>query len=171
MLRLIGVVLCVLVLSGCSPDFDWRVASVGDGMMTGVLPSRPHTETRTIEFDGQSLDLSLTMAEANDVLFVLGHAVLPETLRGDRPAARVLANEVMISFYRNLQVPPPDPLPALGTRFIVNGPEQSGSVRIEALVGLSGASLVEAVVMGKQQAFERAPTQDFWSALKTGLLE
>lgn len=171
MLRLIGVVLCVLALSGCSPDFDWRVASVGDGMVTGVLPARPHTETRTIEFDGQSLDLTLMMAEANDVLFALGHAPLPEALRGDRQAARVLANEVVISFYRNLGVPLPDPLPALGTRFIVNSQAQNGSVRIEALVGLSGASLVEAVVMGKQQAFDRAPVQDFWSALKTGPLE
>lgn len=171
MLRLIGMMLCVLALAGCSPDFDWRVASAGDGVVTGVLPARPHTETRTIEFDGQSLDLSLTMAEANDVLFVLGHAVLPEALQGDRQAARVLANEVVLSFYRNLGVPLPDPLPALGTRFVVTGQEQSGSVRIEAFVGLSGDSLVEAVVMGKQQAVDRAPVGDFWNALKTGPLE
>lgn len=171
MLRLIGVVLCMLALVGCSPDFDWRVASAGDGMVTGVLPARPHTETRAIEFDGQSLDLSLTMAEANDVLFALGHAVLPDALQGDRPAARVLATEVMVSFYRNLGAPLPDPLPALGTRFVVNGQGANGPVRIEALVGLSGASLVEAVVMATQQAFDRAPVQDFWDALKTGPLE
>lgn len=171
MLRLIGIVLCVLALAGCSPDFDWRVVSVGDGIVTGVLPARPHTETRSIAFDGQSLDLSLTMAEANDVLFVLGHAILPEPLRGDREAARVLAREVVVSFYRNLGISPPDPLPTLGERFVVNGQGPSGSLRIEALVGLRGTSLVEAVVMGKQQAFDRAPVQDFWSALKTGRLD
>lgn len=171
MLRVIGVVLCVLALTGCSPDFDWRVTSVGDGMVTGVLPARPHTETRAIAFDGQTLDLSLTMAKANDVLFALGHAVLPEALRGDRQAARVLANEVVISFYRNLGVPSPDPLPALGTRFVVKGQGAGGAVYIEALVGLSGPSLIEAVVMGKQQAVDRAPVQDFWSALKTAPLE
>lgn len=171
MLRLIGIVLCVLALAGCSPDFDWRVVSVGDGMVTGVLPARPSTETRSIDFDGQSLDLSLTMAQANDVLFALGHAILPEPLQHDRQAARTLAGEVIVSFYRNLGVPVPDPLPALGRRFVVDGQGPGRSVRIEALVGLSGASLVEAVVMGEQQAFDRAPVQDFWSALKTGPLD
>lgn len=171
MLRLFGIMLCVLALTGCSPDFDWRVVSVGDGMVTGVLPARPHTQTRAINFDGQSLNLSITMAEANEVLFALGHAVLPEALQGNRQAARALAAEMMASFYRNLEVPPPDPLPALGSRFIVDGRGPDGSIRIEALVGLSGNSLVEAVVMGKQQMFDRAPVQDFWSALKTGPLD
>jgi hypothetical protein len=161
----------VLALSGCSPDFDWRVVSVADGAVTGVLPARPHTETRAIDYGDQRLDLSLTMAEANDVWFALGHAPLPEALRRDKEAARALAREMIMSFYRNLGVPPPPALPALGERFVVEGEGPGAAMRIEAVVGVNGTSLMEAMVMGTRQASDRAPVHDFWNALKMSPLD
>ena len=169
MLRLVGIVLCVLVLSGCSPRFDWRVVSVGDGVVTGVLPDRPRTESRRVDIGGQSIDLSMTMAEAGDVLFALGHAPLPDALLADRSAARAVGNSLIAAFYRNLNQPPPDPLPALGERFVVEGTGPAGPMRIEAVVGLARDAVVEAVVMATRQAFAQAPVQDFWNGLKMGL--
>lgn len=169
MLHRMAIVLWVLVLSGCSPQFDWRVVSVGDGVVTGVLPDRPRTESRQVEIGGQTIELSMTMAEAGDVLFALGHAPLPDELLVDRAAARVLGNSLIASFYRNLNLAPPDPLPALGERFVVEGAGPDGPMRIEAVVGLGRNAMIEAVVMATQQAFARAPVQDFWSGLKMGL--
>ncbi|MDN5843039.1 MAG: hypothetical protein L0H54_06290 [Alcaligenaceae bacterium] len=159
----------VLVLSGCSPQFDWRVVSVGDGVVTGVLPDRPRTETQQVAIGGHSIDLSMTMAEAGDVLFALGHAPLPDALLSDREAARTVAYELIASFYNNLNVVPPDPLPALGERFVIEGTGPAGPMHLEAVVGLGRSAVIEAVVMATQQAYAQAPVQDFWNELKMGL--
>lgn len=168
-MRSVAIVLWVLVLSGCSPQFDWRVVSVDNGVVTGVLPDRPRTQTHQVEIDGHRFDLSMTMAEAGDVLFALGHAPLPDALLSDRAAARAVGYELIASFYNNLNVAPPDPLPALGERFVVEGTGPAGPMHLEAVVGLGRAAVIEAVVMATQQAYVRAPVQDFWNGLKMGL--
>src|SRR5690606_34856831 len=105
----------------CSPTFDWRSVAIADGAVTGVLPARPQSETREVNFEGHPLSLTMTMAQAGSVLFALGHAPLPDPLRTDPEAAQALAGAVIRSFYDNLGVQAPDPLPKPGERFVIKG--------------------------------------------------
>ncbi len=157
---------CALALAGCSPEFDWRSVEVADGAITGVLPARPRSETRQVDFEGHPLDLTMTMAQAGSVLFALGHAPLPEALRADPRAAEALARGVIRSFYGNLGVQPPDPLPEPGERFVIEGGPVERPVRLEALVAINARGLLEAVVTAEPGAFDRAPVRDFWLGLK-----
>uniref|UniRef100_UPI00334204B6 hypothetical protein n=1 Tax=Castellaniella defragrans TaxID=75697 RepID=UPI00334204B6 len=158
--------ICVLALAGCSPEFDWRSVEVADGAVTGVLPARPRSETRAVRVEGHALDLTMTMAQAGSVLFALGHAPLPEDLRADPPAARALAYGMIRSFYENLGVPPPDPLPEPGERFVVEAELRGKPMRLEALVMVNTWNLFEAVVTAETSAFDRAPVRDFWLGLQ-----
>ncbi|MER1968680.1 hypothetical protein [Castellaniella sp. GW247-6E4] len=157
---------CALALTGCSPEFDWRSVQVADGVITGVLPARPRSETREVNFDGHPLNLTMTMAQAGSVLFALGHAPLPDALRADSQAAEALARGVILSFYASLGVPPPEPPPAPGERFVIEGGAPGQSVRLEALVTFSTRDLLEAVVTAEPAAFDRAPVRDFWLGLR-----
>jgi len=157
---------CALALAGCSPEFDWRSVQVANGAVTGVLPARPQSQTREVDFVGHRLRLTMTMAQAGSVLFALGHAPLPEVLRADPEAARALARGVIRSFYDNLGAQAPDPLPEPGERFIVDGGTPERPMRLEALVVLSRQDLLEAVVTAEAGAFGRAPVQDFWLGLR-----
>src|SRR3546814_11271989 len=111
------------------------------------------------------------MGEAGYVLLAVGHAPLLDALLGDRAAARAVGRELIVSFYNNLNVAPPDPLPALGERFAIEGTGPAGPMHLEAVVGLSRNAVIEAVVMATQQAYAQAPVRDFWSELEMGKSE
>ncbi|HUH41439.1 MAG TPA: hypothetical protein VL024_11270, partial [Castellaniella sp.] len=97
LIRWLVAVVALLALAGCAPTFDWRTVSVADGVITGVLPAKPQSQTRELMFQGQPLSLTMTMAQAGSVLFALGHAPLPPALQADPQARQALANEVIRS--------------------------------------------------------------------------
>lgn len=62
--------------AGCAPAFNWRdVRSVEHGFSV-LLPARVASMTRTIDLDGQSVDMTLTGARAEQCLFSVGAARL-----------------------------------------------------------------------------------------------
>ncbi len=157
---------CALAMVGCSPKFDWRSVDVADGAVTGVLPARPQSETRAVDYEGHSLSLTMTMAQAGSVLFALGHAPLPPSMQDDPAAAQALARAVIRSFYDSLGVQVPDPAPRPGERFVIDGGAPDRPIRLEGLVVTSTRDLLEAVVTAETDAFDRAPVQDFWMGLR-----
>lgn len=164
--RYLLAALCILALAGCSPEFDWRSVSVAGGALSGVLPGRLQSETREVTFEGHALGLTMATAQAGSVLFALGHASLPPALGADPAARAELALAVTRSFYRNLGVPPHDPLPQPGQRFVIDGGTTSQPMRLEALVVVSPQYLLEAIVTAAPDNFARAPVGDFWLGLR-----
>lgn len=164
MFRILTVLGCICCLVACSPTFDWRRVDFGLAA-DGVLPDAPATQTREFPFEAETLQLSMRSARAGDVLFALGAAPLPSRFRDDEAARARLARWATESFYRNLGQAMPDPAPAAGSRFKVQGQGPDGPVQIEAQVVVTPHEWLEAVVIAAPDAYARAPVGDFWLAL------
>ena len=74
--KLLLVLLSVLWLAGCTPDYNWRELSVADDRAVVMFPSRVKTEQRTLQVEGMDLVFSLTSAAVDQAVFSVGYAPL-----------------------------------------------------------------------------------------------
>lgn len=98
--------LAVLVLAACSPRYDWREVRSEQSGWVALFPDKPQTQTRTMNLDGRSLDMTMTIARVNEVSFVVGHVTEKNgeqdtsKLREAKPGLREILRDAML---RNIQ--------------------------------------------------------------------
>lgn len=65
-----------VLLTACSPDYNWREAHGDKIQFTVLLPAKPASFTRQINLDGLPVTMTMTAAEVDDVTFAVGVAEL-----------------------------------------------------------------------------------------------
>lgn len=75
---------CVLsmlvVLAGCTPEYNWRETTVADDRATIAFPSKVQTDQRSISLDGVDLKFTLSAASIGQTVFAVGFVKLPAEL-------------------------------------------------------------------------------------------
>lgn len=169
MLLRAGLALIFLtLLTGCSPDYNWRKVSVADGMVTAILPDKPTVQERTLNFSGHDVSFSLTAAMVNGATFAIGYAPLPQALQADDAERTKMGLAVIRSFYQNLGVAVPAELPAFGQRFRIQGQSQTGPVTLQAETWLLPHALVEGIVTAPTASFPESQATEFFAGLVAG---
>lgn len=165
----VALTLCVL-LSGCSPRYDWRVVSLGDGQVRAMLPDKPHATERKFVFEGHEITFVLTSASVDDVLFTVGYADLPDTLRNDASARERLVRQTQTSLYQNLGATLPASLPTKGERFTIMDQRaaQTEPLHLEAMIWATQYALIEGIVIGKADAMPKNQINEFLRELAPG---
>jgi len=161
-----GFLAVLFLAAGCSPEYNWREVAVADGAVQAVFPDRAEAATKKLVFDGHEVPFTITAAEAGKTVFAVGYAPWPQALKSDPQTRRRMGRAVVESFYRSLDVAPPDPLPAFGETFQVSG--QDGHTILRARVWLLPQALVEGIVAGPGQAFPDQPAKDFLRSVQAG---
>jgi hypothetical protein len=67
----------VLLMAACSPRFDWREIKSAEGGFSILMPDRPQTTTREIDFDGRKIGMTMVSTGIGPTLFAAGMAQLP----------------------------------------------------------------------------------------------
>lgn len=166
--RLIFPVLLAGLLMGCSPEYNWRTVSVAGGAVSTVLPGKPVTRSRTLDFAGHKITLTFLLAQVDDTLFAVGYAPLPQALRQDDALRAEMGRQVMASFYQGLRLPVPAPakLPVFGKPFSLQSPGKNKPTRLRASVWVTGQALVEAMVTSDARSFPDRQADQFLSSTK-----
>lgn len=68
----------VLLLSACSPSYDWREVRGGEVPFTVLLPAKPATLSRPVNLGGTQVTMTMTAAEVNGIAFAVGSAQLAD---------------------------------------------------------------------------------------------
>lgn len=70
-MRRLGVVIgLALVLTGCSPDYNWRTVSIADGAIEQIFPASPQQERVLMGGAKDSLEYHVATAKVDDALFM-----------------------------------------------------------------------------------------------------
>lgn len=79
MLRRASILLALAcgLLAACSPRFDWREIRSADGGFSILLPDKPQTATREIDFAGRKIRMTIVSTGVGPTLFAAGFAQLP----------------------------------------------------------------------------------------------
>lgn len=70
--------LCVALLTACSPKFDWREVHGSSAPFVVLLPAKPASHTRTVNLDGLDVSMTMTAADVDGVTFAVGTAELAD---------------------------------------------------------------------------------------------
>jgi hypothetical protein len=81
--------LSVLLLAGCTPEYNWRERAVADDRGVIMFPSRIQTEQRQIDVEGSPTTFSLTSSAVGQAVFSVGFITLPESLGQEKSQALV----------------------------------------------------------------------------------
>ncbi|MDP5009257.1 MAG: hypothetical protein NWQ13_09835 [Glaciimonas sp.] len=68
-----------LLLSACSPAFNWRQVQSNDAPYSVMLPAKPATFTREVDLDGIKINMTMMAAEVENTVFAVGSAKVADT--------------------------------------------------------------------------------------------
>ncbi len=68
--------LMAAALSACSPQYDWRDYRSNDAPYAVLFPAKPASQTRAIKLDNLDVNMTMTAAEVDGVVFAVGSAEL-----------------------------------------------------------------------------------------------
>lgn len=77
----------IVVLTGCSPQYDWRTVANNTSGYSVDLPAKPGADQREIEVDGTPMRMRMQTAEVDGELFVVGTLDLPDAKPTTQQAA------------------------------------------------------------------------------------
>ncbi|WP_050464134.1 hypothetical protein [Herbaspirillum autotrophicum] len=78
------LIAALVLLSACSPKYNWREAHGGTIQFTVLLPAKPATFSRQIDLNGLPVTMTMTAAEIDGVTFAVGAAELPDAERAGK---------------------------------------------------------------------------------------
>lgn len=77
--------LMAAALSACSPQYDWRDYRSNDAPYAVLFPGKPASQTRSVKLGDLDVNMTMTAAEVDGVVFAVGSAQLADAAQ--TPAA------------------------------------------------------------------------------------
>ena len=81
------IALAALLLSGCNPTYNWRDYSSTDAPYRIMFPAKPATHTRAIDLNGMRVEMTMTAAEVEGVMFAVGTGTAPDAAQAQAALA------------------------------------------------------------------------------------
>lgn len=72
------------LLLACSPQYNWREVRGSGAPFMISLPAKPASHARTIELDGNKVEMTMTAAEVEGITFAVGTAQLPDAAQAQK---------------------------------------------------------------------------------------
>jgi hypothetical protein len=142
------------ILSACSPKYDWRDYRSNDAPYAVLFPGKPATQTRSIKLDQLEVNMSMSAADIDGVVFAVGSAQLADAALA--PAAVEAMKTAMVN---NIH----------GTITHSNAQEIDASGSNMRLIGRflsKDRRIYQVVVIGSPQKIEAESVDTFFSSFK-----
>ncbi|QDZ29229.1 hypothetical protein FAY22_15420 [Noviherbaspirillum sp. UKPF54] len=160
---------CALLLLACSPKFDWREVHDSGIPFSILLPAKPTTSARQIDLDGLPVTMTMTAAEAGDVLFAVGSAEMPDPAAAERALVAMktaLTRNIGGSIRREL-ASSPGAVPATLDIEAVGAPRNGEQPRLlVARFVAVGKRVYQLVVVGQEKSVPREAVDTFLTSFK-----
>lgn len=155
-----------LFLSGCNPTYNWRDYSSTDAPYRIMFPAKPATHTRSVDLDGMQVDITMTAAEVEGVIFAVGTGVAPDAAR-----AQAAVGAMKTALVRNIGAKVErESAAAAGSDAAVDvdavGTANGQPMKLRGHFEAHGTRFYQVIVMGKANAMSSEHTDQFISSFK-----
>lgn len=165
----VAVLLGSLVLSACSPTFNWREVRLDASPLVALLPCKPDMGARVIPLGGEAVELHMAGCEAGGAMFAVAYADLKSPdqvgLALSQWKAATLSNMHAPTSTAQPFLPRGATLLPQSEQVVATGRRPDGSAVVaQAVWFASGARVFHAVVYADKPSPE--VVQTFFSGLK-----
>lgn len=162
----------VLLLSGCSPTYDWREVQGTDAPYTVMLPAKPATYSRAVNLNGMQVTMTMTAARVKNASFAVGSAPLSDPKMA--PAALQAMKTAMVKniggTVKKESLVPAEAHSAESIQIEASGLLSSGGanqpVMLIARFMAKGDRIYQAVALGPEHDLPSEEVDMFFSSLK-----
>jgi len=161
---------CVLLLTACSPKYDWREVRGADASFSVALPAKPASHSRSINLGGIRVTMTMIAADVEDATFAVGTAELPDAAQ----AASALA-AMKTALTRNIggtvrretaSAPGSTPITIEIEAVGASGAQGDRPTLLIARLIASGKRVYQLVVVGKEGRIPREAVDMFFTSFK-----
>jgi hypothetical protein len=161
------------LLSGCSPNYDWREVPGTSAPYIASFPGKPASHSRLIDLNGAKVTMTMTAARVDDVTFAVGSVPVTDAktaLASIQAMKTAMVKNIGGTIRREKLLPPAlnqlqvIDLEALGTP-PGNGPKQPQILFARFIARQDQA--YQLIVIGPEQAVPRDEVDMFFSSFKT----
>jgi hypothetical protein len=78
LVAMLATVFATSLLSGCSPQYNWRDYRSLDAPYTVLFPGKPESYTRAINLEGGDVNMTMTATEVDHNTFAVGSATMAD---------------------------------------------------------------------------------------------
>jgi hypothetical protein len=155
-----------LALSACSPRYDWRDYRSNDAPYAVLFPGKPATQARKIQLDSVSVDMTMTAAEVDGVIFAVGSAQVPDAAQA--PAAIEAMKTALVKNIGATVTKSKSSVTGSQTMLEV---EATGSRNGESMLLIGrfiakGDRIYQVIVMGNGKNIVQEPVETYFSSFK-----
>jgi hypothetical protein len=157
--------LLALTLSACSPKYDWRDFRSSDAPYAVLFPGKPDTQTRSIKLDQLDVNMTMSAADIDGVVFAVGSVQLADAALA--PAAVEAMKTAMVKNI-NATITSSKTLPN-GAQEVDASGSGGGNGRAMRMVGRFLAKdkrVYQVVVVGPAQEISAEPVDTFLTSFK-----
>lgn len=147
-------------LAGCNPTYNWRDYSSADAPYRIMFPAKPATHTRAIDLNGMRVEMTMTAAEVEGVMFAVGTGVAP-----DAAQAQTALGAMRTALVRNIGAKVESG--STGADVDATGSANGQPMKLRAHFEARGTRFYQVVVMGKASAMSAEHTDQFISSFKS----
>ncbi|OON64532.1 hypothetical protein B0920_14770 [Massilia sp. KIM] len=150
-----------LVLSSCSPTYNWRDYSSEQGAYKVLFPAKPSSFTRTIDLNGMKVDMTMTAAEVDGATFAVGAGTAAD--EGQALAALPAMRQALL---RNIGVQDTGAVPDAKGRITVDatGRGNGQTVKLDGRFEAKGRRFYQVIVLGKSGTVPPEQVEQFLSS-------
>lgn len=151
-----------LLLLGCNPTYNWRDYSSPDASYRIMFPAKPVTHTRSVDLNGMQVEMTMTAAEVEGVVFAVGTGVALDSAK-----ARAAVAAMKTALVRNIgaKVEHESAAAAAGPDSAVDidavGNTHGQPMKLRGHFAAHGKRFYQVIVMGKASAMTLEHTDQF----------
>ncbi|MYM66109.1 hypothetical protein GTP45_04555 [Pseudoduganella sp. FT55W] len=162
MKRLLPLLL-TLALSACSPKYDWRDYRSNDAPYAVLFPAKPATQTRSIKLDQLDVNMTMSAADIDGVVFAVGSAQLANAAQA--PAAVDAMKTAMV---KNISatITSSKTLRSGALEIEASGTERGQAMRLIGRFLAKEKRVYQVIVIGPARNIEAEPVETFLTSFK-----
>jgi len=157
----------VVMLSACSPKYNWREVHDDKLQFSVLMPQRPTSFSRHIDLDGTTVDMTMTAADIDGLSFAVGTATLADAAQTAK-ALQSMRTALLNNIHGKLQTTPviPPTTDRNTIDLVATGEANAHPLLLMARFVAKDKQIYQVLIMGNPSQLTTDNIETFFSSFK-----